>query len=450
MMKLFIRIRMRRAYNKCKWHEARNLALTLLHHNREANLAKSIIIRTYWNEKNYLKAKDLVDEWGFEGVFPKIDQFFENNINSAGYKITCDIEHEWDPHNLISNFHQIENRLWLKTPLDWIYWEMPEGFSLGETHNSLLLLATEVLLKPWIGTTSDKNLKAREYGARYSLSFSGGIDSTAAMILLPEDTVLAYHQRDFNSQLRHDNAKQLFDYLQTREKREIFIVKSNHEIIRTSYGKKNGFSTDYAAGVHLILLSDFLNLKGIAFGLLIDNIWLEKGHKFRDFSESAHWLYWSSRFREAGLELVLPINMISEAGAMKICQTSELIKYTNSCLRGNQDSCGKCWKCFHKNGPLGREIDYESKEIQVFLKKRPLRTAMHALWAIQKMNLEYLVPDMSELLEKNLCWWEKIYTPGIELLPDDLKEIIYTNLKLYLVEMSEHQSLMSTNLFPDY
>ncbi len=447
-MRIISRVRMRRAYNKSKWLKARTLALKLLYHVDEEGLAKSIIIRTYWHEKNYNKVRDLVAEWDFEGVFPNIDRFLGNNIDAAVDEIACDIEHEWDPDNLISNFHQIENRLWLKTPLSWIYWDMPSGFSLADTHESLLLLAVEVLLQPWIDT-SKQNSEPRKFGANYSLSFSGGIDSTAAMILLPDDTILAYHQRDFESQILHNNAKRLIDYLETKKGKEVFIVKSNHERIRTRYGKPNGFSTDYAAGVHLILLGDFLNLKGIAFGLPIDNGWLAKGRKFRNFKESNHWVYWSGRFREAGLELVLPINMISEAGAMKICQSHDLIEYTNSCLRGEGNGCGKCWKCFHKNGPLGRKIDYHSSEIQVFLKKRPLRTAMHALWAIQKMNLEHLVPDMSELLQNDLSWWEEIYAPGFELLPDDLKGPIQDNLKLYLPIMKDHQALMGTNLFPE-
>ena len=78
------------------------------------------------------------------------------------------------------------------------------------------------------------------------------------------------------------------------------------------HGKPTGFSTDYAAGVHLVLLADHLDLKGIAFGTPIDNTWLAKGKNSVYFSESNHRDYWQGRFAEAGLELILPINMISK------------------------------------------------------------------------------------------------------------------------------------------
>ena len=170
----------------------------------------------------------------------------------------------------------------------------------------------------------------------------------------------------------------------------------------------------------------------------------------RNFPESKHWLYWSKRFNEAGLHLVFPVNMISEAGCMKICHSNEIGPYLNSCLRGNGDTgCGKCWKCFHKNGPIGRNIDISSYEISTYLQKRPLRTAMHALWAIKNMNLEHLVPDLKHLLQQDITWWENYYPPGLEILPPDLREDIERNLNLSLEVMADYSSLTSINLFPE-
>jgi hypothetical protein len=210
-----------------------------------------------------------------------------------------------------------------------------------------------------------------------------------------------------------------------------------------------GFSSPYAAGVHLILLADHLNLKGIAFGTPIDNCWLEKGNKYRDFTNSNHWKRWSFRFQRAGLDLLFPINMISEAGALRICQNSELIDKINSCLRGNDSQgCGKCWKCFHKNGPLGREVDLHSKEINEFLATRPLKTAMQALWALQNMKLEHLVPDLEPLLESDLGWWQKYYPPGFDLLPDYLRNYVHDRIVEELEPMPLPYQLEDVDLFP--
>ena len=95
--------------------------------------------------------------------------------------------------------------------------------------------------------------------------------------------------------------------------------------MRTNLGKPAGFSTDFASGVHLILLADTLNLGRIAFGTPIDNTWLKKGSQYRDFSKSEYWCRWKKHFAFAGLHLELPINHISEAGALRICQKVGLL-----------------------------------------------------------------------------------------------------------------------------
>ena len=229
----------------------------------------------------------------------------------------------------------------------------------------------------------------------------------------------------------------------------MLTVPSNHEIIRTFHGKQVGFSTDYASGVHLILLADMFDLGGIAFGVPIDNTWLQKGKWYRDFSQSNHWKLWSNRFREAGLDLVLPINHISEAGALRVCEKSPLIHDINSCMRGDGvNGCGKCWKCFHKNGPLGRDVDLNSKEISKFLTERPMRTAQHALWAVQILGVEDRVPDLSEHLQKDLSWWEKAYPKGLELIPQNQRHFVEEKTNEYLQWMDDVTILERTNLFP--
>ena len=216
------------------------------------------------------------------------------------------------------------------------------------------------------------------------------------MILMPKDTILAYHERNFTSMLNHSLPHSTFIAIKERTNREVLCIPSNHEKIRTFSGKKTGFSTANGACVHLILLADYLDLSSIAFGTVIENTWLKKGLKYRDFSSSHYWNYWPKKFEQAGLMYVLPINHITEAGALSICNQSAFSAVVNSCLRGRDGEwCGKCWKCFLKNGPLGRKIDSSSKEISFFLNKKPLRTAQHALWALKVQGLENLAPHLS-------------------------------------------------------
>jgi len=411
----------------------------------EEKLAKSVVLRSYWNQNDMLKLQLFMHKWDdidFEDIRKNMQKSRHLEIPSP------ELEKIWNPDKLESNYTQEGNILWLKTPQSWVHWIMPDGFDLNQTHPSLLQLAVDLLLRPWHKEVKGPLDAGREKGVNYALSYSAGTDSSAAMQLMPIDTILSYHERNFNSILNHDNAHRMINHL--REDRDVLVVKSNHEHLRKLRGKQTGFSTDYAAGVHLVLLADFLNLRGIAFGTPIDNTWLKKGLNFRDFKTSRHLVFWRDRFAEAGLELILPTNMISEAGAMKICKESPFIGFMNSCIRGNGvTGCGKCWKCFHKNGPLGRQYDLQSREIYTFLQKRPLRSGMHAIWAVKVMNIQHLLPDFESILNSDLSWWEQYYPPGLELIPNELREHVENKLKQYLEPMDSPYVMETINLFPE-
>ena len=436
---------MRRAYNRGDWKNARKYAMKIVDDPSEEKLAKSVVLRSYWNQKDMLKLQMFLDKWGdfdFEDIRKKMEKSLDFEIPSPK------LEMVWNPEKLDSNFTQEGNILWLKTPQSWVHWIMPDGFNLEQTHPSLLQLANDLLLRPWHKEVKRPLDTGRTKGANYAISYSAGTDSSAAMQLMPDDTILSYHERNFTSMLKHENAHRMINHL--RKNREVQIIKSNHEHLRKLRGKQTGFSTDYAAGVHLVLLADYLDLRGIAFGTPIDNTWLKKGLAFRVFSETKHLDYWQKRFAEAGLELILPINMISEAGAMKICKESSFIDFMNSCMRGDgMTGCGKCWKCFHKNGPLEREYDVESHEISTYLKKRPLRSGMHAVWAAKIMGLENRLPDFKNVLESDLEWWEQYYPPGLELIPTELREHIENKLNQYLEPMAAPYAMETINLLQE-
>lgn len=130
-----------------------------------------------------------------------------------------------------------------------------------------------------------------------------------------------------------------------------------------------------------------------------------------------------------------------------ICKQSSFSDVVNSCLRGRDGEwCGKCWKCFHKNGPLGSKIDPSSKEISHFLNKKPLRTAQHALWALKVQGLENLAPHLSDHIAEDLSWWNKAYQPGLELIDEPLRSFIDKRTTSYLEWMAEPHALISVDL----
>ena len=184
----------------------------------------------------------------------------------------------------------------------------------------------------------------------------------------------------------------------------------------------------------------------LGFGTPIDNTYLSKGRKYRNFAETNYFNYWTERFVDAGIDLLFPIASISEGGALEIVKSSAISGLVNSCLRGDGiRGCGKCWKCFHKNGPLGRSFDISSREIQIFLRKSPMPTTTHVLWALQTMGLEEKTPHLSELLDKDYSWWVGFYPPALELLQPDHRESISISIKQILDPMEEPYALDLTN-----
>ena len=449
---------MRRAYNGGRWAKARAIADKLLHIPKEQDLARSVIIRSLYNEGKFDELIELNDLWGnrFDYLLEKMNNSQSNSSADISRLQRIQLEQPqpkteivFDEKSTINNFSQENNRVWMRHPHGYTYWDMPQSYSLQQTHPDLLRLVAEILLYPWYPSTRVSLEGTRVKGSQISLSFSAGIDSTAAMLVMPESTILGYHRRSFDTILDHRNADRLLRQVQY-DGRSVIDVPSNHELIRTFHDKQIGFSSDFAASTHLILLADFYDIGALGFGTPIDNTYLSKGRKYRDFAETTYYKYWTKRFADVGIDLLFPIASISEGGALEIVRSSKICDLVNSCLRGDGISgCGKCWKCFHKNGPLGRDFDIGSREIQIFLRKSPMPTTTHALWALQAMGLEEKTPHLSALLENDYSWWIDFYPPALELLQPDYRDFISNSIQEVLAPMQEPFALENVNHYDE-
>jgi hypothetical protein len=74
-------------------------------------------------------------------------------------------------------------------------------------------------------------------------------------------------------------------------------------------------------------------------------------------------------------------------------------------------------------------------------------TATHALWALQTMNQEKQVPDLSHVFFSDLSWWAQVYPPGFDLLPDPWREGIESNINEGLENMQKPYALHKINYF---
>lgn len=59
----------------------------------------------------------------------------------------------------------------------------------------------------------------------------------------------------------------------------------------------------------------------------------------------------------------------------------------------------------------------------------------HALWALQQLNFESEVPELSTLLESDLTWWTSSYPPAKEILPLRWRQETWKKIHQYLSPM---------------
>lgn len=363
-------------------------------------------------------------------------------------------------YKLGTYWNQQESTLTFSWSDQQVFFEMPNDWDLKETHVDLLRLAHYVLVAPWDTSVLEDWEPSRKPGWRPGLAFSGGIDSAAALALMPNSTVLIYNERSgIKGKLNHTNALRFFHELQQREHREVIRVPSNHESIRMKDGKMAGFSTDYACAVQVILLADYFGLDSIGTGMPLENTFLWHGYKYRDFGGTWFWSHYSKLFEKVGLPLYQPVAGCSEIVNMKIVEKMGWTGFAQSCLRSSTagEVCGRCWKCFRKNSLL--EIPFQlAGEIETFLSKRPLKQAASTLYSIQHggvsekgIVISDKFPDLRPLLEQDFNFLNRYSELATELLPLRYQNYTKERLQQFAEPMSVEDltRLMNVDLFPD-
>ena len=328
---------------------------------------------------------------------------------------------------------QEKNKIFFKYLGKEIYFIVPDDFKLENTHKDILKLIEILLLSPWHKELLNYNF-TRKKGKKIGLSMSTGVDSTAAMLLLPSDTICSYLYRDFESEIKHDNALRFIK----ESKQKIHLIKSNHELIRTNYGLMKGFSTDLACMAHLILLADYFDLGYIANGMVLESAYLRKGYEYRDFNNSSYWKKWSKIFKDCGLELILPTAGLSEVITNKIVMNSYYKNLAYSCLR-KFNGCNNCYKCYRKKMLNGKQLDM-NRETEIALKKRPPKMASSIIYAMNKYNFK--IKELNEFKEMDFSFLEKYYDYSFKLMDEKIGKFIKNKLQEFNINKMEKQDII--------
>ncbi len=326
--------------------------------------------------------------------------------------------------------------------------ELPFGVS-REFHN-VFLKRTKKYIEP-----VNEKLKPRKVSACSvpALAYSGGVDSTAALTLLPKSTVLFFLDRvipdDISNKSLYDKdaAHYSCEYLRNIG-RSVYMLQSDLEYIREPVG----FPVDIANAVPILLLADYIDIDSIAFGTIMESAYRIGHLQYADYKTRIHFSRWGDLFKIVGTPFNQVVAGISEVGTSKIVLNSPFANIAQSCMRGKaQEPCMNCWKCFRK-GLLDRIL--EEKEIHDELlnnafKIKEARRFLLKEWIKHQNVIQYITnkyygnhPLMLSLKKKvmgevNVDWLEKWYPRSIELLPEKYKEIVKKNILKYLDEMDE-------------
>lgn len=300
----------------------------------------------------------------------------------------------------------------------------------------------------------DKNISRRvaPQNSRPGLAFSGGVDSTAALSVMPSTTVPVFLKRpkkkgslyDYSAALESCNLLSQMGF-------DVQIIVSDLEYLRDPVG----FPTDLAHAGPAILLSDYLGLDSLSFGTVLESAYGIGHESFRNYPKMSHWRFFGTLFSAAGIPICLPVSGISEVGTSMIVERSPVGHVAQSCIRGSWGSpCWNCWKCFRK-GILGssqgvtdiEKINFRgmlnSNEVKKKLTQIPISHENVISYALERLDLSNN-QELNEIFEivRNetpLDFLERWYSPSILLIPDKWRKSIRSKILRILPSMSNDE-----------
>lgn len=219
------------------------------------------------------------------------------------------------------------------------------------------------------------------------LCFSGGYDSTAVKLLIP-DTVPIYLERDYDP-VYGNNQKQIIKDIGSH------IVLNNIEQFRIEYKGRPGFNTGNGYVGLLIPYLTKYDADTIFGGAVFDDIGfnysetLKCPENINIYGRTLNSFKW---FKNGGITLAYPVAGISEVLTTKIVNDSKFKDTVCSChVPCDNNHCYECYKCFRKAQIIGEENKLTEKCIrktESIFNRRPLKMALSTIYAVQKGNIK--------------------------------------------------------------
>ena len=368
-----------------------------------------------------------------------------------------------------------------------VYFSVPDGWNMSSTHPDLIALAAILSFHPFVGKSLELNVAisegfsrtcsrflpyklvtapspsgvgVRPKGRYPGLAFSGGVDSTACLALLPTDTRLFFLDRvlaptdNYGGGLYVKDSALVACDLAEQRGYQVHKLETNVELARTPVG----FPVDWTSGVPAILLADHCDLSSISFGTVAESAY-KVGHlRYRDFAAASGFYRWNALLQGVGLFLSLPVAGLSEVCTSYIVESSGMKDIAQSCIRGPKNQpCLNCFKCFRKvllEAALGGRV-LPGTLVDKLINFRGASKALGAL-PIKHENVLLWLHDKVEVAGHSVVWpvlrhrlsamgtgvpWaDKWYSKSLELVPVELRSSVETNIAKYVQPMSSEEA----------
>ncbi len=295
--------------------------------------------------------------------------------------------------------------------------------------------------------------------ARPGLAFSGGVDSCAALTLMPKHTVPVFlHRRQppGSASGGYDPSAALASCAAARDHGyDVQKIQTSMEYIRKPVGNPIHWSNSAPA----IVNADTLGLNSISFGLIAESAYWTGGPYFSDLKTRDSYSKWAPIFEYCNIPLSFPTAALSEVLTSKICMKADVDFLPQSCVRGEPGKpCQNCFKCFRK-GLVEAALEdrhlpsvlvsntTKGSEVAKKLLEKPIHHEIVMAWAVAALrktsNTEQAVIDALEHklgsvsdYGQNLDFLDKYYPPGLEYTASDIRTGVERKIQKFCLPMS--------------
>jgi len=258
-----------------------------------------------------------------------------------------------------------------RTYFDLMIWILFYGFDENVLDNNGNEIPTSYGTK--ISTGWDKIL----------LSYSGGVDSTALLLMMENlDVTPVYLKRSYDD-IYCQNQIEAIKAFNSK------IIETDFELIRKQYGKSHGFNIGIGYCCLLIPLIPILQAKYITFGAIMEGVALSYDTSYKYITRiGSRFAHIFKVLKNYDIEISLPMAGLSEVHTSRIVEYSSYKYVACSChVQMDGNKCMKCYKCFRKEAILGRQIEV-SDILYKKLRIKPLAAAPATIYGIQKAKYQ--------------------------------------------------------------